>query len=74
MLIEHLIDIGEAEAADGSQPPGDLDGFYKEARGQVRLERGVPRSCTERVVMLQAGDPETLRLWKMLVDLRHGSL
>ncbi len=35
MLIEHLVDIGETEAAS-ELSLGDLDGFYKQARAQVR--------------------------------------
>ena len=37
MLIEHLLDIGETEAAAGLSV-GDLDGFYKQARATVRRQ------------------------------------
>ncbi len=68
MLIEHLIDIGETEAAAGLSL-GDLDGFYKQARAKFDSSEAFQDRARNRVVLLQGGDPETLRLWKMLVDL-----
>ena len=68
MLIEHLIDIGETEAAAGLSV-GDLDGFYKQARATFDSSEAFQDRARKRVVLLQGGDPETLRLWKMLVDL-----
>ena len=68
MLIEHLIDLGETEAAAGLSV-GDLDGFYKQARTKFDASEAFQVRARNRVVMLQSGDPETLRLWKMLVDL-----
>jgi arginyl-tRNA synthetase len=68
MLIEHLIDIGETEAAAGLSV-GDLDGFYKQARAKFDSSEAFQDRARNRVVLLQGGDPETLRLWKMLVDL-----
>jgi arginyl-tRNA synthetase len=68
MLIEHLIDIGETEAAAGLSV-GDLDGFYKQARAAFDSSEAFQDRARNRVVLLQGGDPETLRLWKMLVDL-----
>ena len=68
MLIEHLIDLGETEAAAGLSV-GDLDGFYKQARAKFDASEAFQARARNRVVMLQGGDPETLRLWKLLVDL-----
>ena len=68
MLIEHLIDLGETEAAAGLSV-GDLDGFYKQARAQFDSSEEFQERARNRVVLLQSGDPETLRLWKLLVDL-----
>ena len=68
MTIEHLIDIGEAEAATGLSV-GDLDGFYKQARAKFDSSEGFRARARNRVVLLQSSDPETLRLWKLLVDL-----
>ncbi|MEP7203322.1 MAG: arginine--tRNA ligase [Ilumatobacteraceae bacterium] len=68
MLIEHLIDLGETEAAAGLSV-GDLDGFYKQARAKFDSSDAFQARARNRVVILQSGDPETLRLWKLLVDL-----
>jgi arginyl-tRNA synthetase len=68
MTIEHLIDLGETEAAAGLSV-GDLDGFYKQARAKFDGSEEFQARARNRVVLLQGGDPETLRLWKLLVDL-----
>ena len=68
MTIEHLIDIGETEAAAGLSV-GDLGGFYKQARAKFDSGEAFQDRARNRVVLLQSGDPETLRLWKLLVDL-----
>jgi arginyl-tRNA synthetase len=68
MLIEHLLDIGETDAAAGLSV-GDLDGFYKQARAKFDDSEAFQVRARNRVVLLQSGDPETLRLWKLLVDL-----
>lgn len=68
MLIEHLVDIGETEAAS-ELSLGDLDGFYKQARTKFDGSEQFQDRARNRVVMLQSGDPDTLRLWHLLVDL-----
>jgi arginyl-tRNA synthetase len=66
MLIEHLLDLGETEAAH-ELSVGDLDGFYKAARVKFDSEPGFAERSRQRVVALQSGDETTLRLWKLLV-------
>jgi arginyl-tRNA synthetase len=68
MLIEHLVDIGENEAASGLSL-GDLDGFYKQARTKFDADPTFQDRARNRVVLLQGGDAETMRLWTMLVAL-----
>lgn len=68
MLIEHLLDIGEAQAADHLSL-GDLDGFYKQARAKFDADDEFKERARARVVMLQTGDGETRRLWSLLVAL-----
>ena len=68
MTIEHLIDLGETEAAAGLSV-GDLGGFYRQARAKFDSSEEFQARARNRVVLLQSGDPETLRLWKLLVDL-----
>lgn len=66
MLIEHLIDLGEENAAH-ELGVGDLDGFYKQARGKFEGSDEFKTRARNRVVMLQGGDEETLALWRTLV-------
>ncbi len=62
MLIEHLVDVGEAEAAR-ELSVGDLDGFYKQARTKFDADEAFRERARQRVVALQGGDAATLRLW-----------
>ena len=66
MLIEHLIDLGEAEASR-ELSVGDLDMFYKQARQKFDADDTFKERARKRVVALQGGDAETLRMWKLLV-------
>ncbi|MBM7086597.1 arginine--tRNA ligase [Micromonospora humidisoli] len=66
MLIAHLADLGEAEAAQ-ELSIGDLDGFYRAARSKFDADPAFRERARQRVVALQAGDPETRRLWRLLV-------
>ncbi|HEY5401124.1 MAG TPA: arginine--tRNA ligase [Trebonia sp.] len=66
MLIEHLIDIGETEAAQ-ELAVGDLNRFYQAARKKFDADDVFKDRARGRVVLLQSGDPATLRLWKILV-------
>src|SRR5271155_304313 len=66
MLIEHLIDIGEAEAAN-ELSVGDLTTFYQQARSSFDSDDDFRDRSRQRVVLLQSGDAETLRLWRLLV-------
>ncbi|HEY5267331.1 MAG TPA: arginine--tRNA ligase [Acidimicrobiales bacterium] len=67
MLIEHLLDLGEDQAV-ASLSIGDLNTFYREARQAFEADEGFKDRSRARVVLLQGGDPETLRLWRVLVD------
>ena len=67
MLIEHswtATEHGEARRFS----IGDLDGFYKEARTKFDADETFKERSRARVVALQSGDPETLRLWRVIVD------
>ena len=66
MLIEHLVDLGEAEASR-ELSVGDLDAFYKQARQKFDADDTFKERARKRVVALQGGDAETLRMWKLLV-------
>ena len=66
MLIEHLLDLGE-ESAVSELGMGDLDGFYRQARTKFDADGHFRERSRQRVVALQGGDEETLRLWRVLV-------
>jgi|FLOH01.1.fsa_nt_gi arginyl-tRNA synthetase len=67
MLIEHLVDLGEDTSAGGLDQ-GELDVFYKEARTKFDGSDEFKDRARARVVQLQDGtDPETTRLWELLV-------
>ncbi len=68
MLIEHLLDVGEdsPEARALVESPND---FYQAARAQFDGDEDFVRRARQRVVQLQAGEPETLRLWRELIEL-----
>ena len=65
MLIEHLLDL---EQGSGALSIGDLDAFYKEARTKFDADDAFKDRSRARVVALQSGDAETLRLWRVIVD------
>ena len=66
MLIEHMLDLGETETAS-ELSVGDLAGFYKAARATFDASESFQDRARQRVVLLQGGDTETLRLWGVLV-------
>ena len=77
MLIEHLLEVGEG-SPEAELLVTDPNAFYQAARAKFEAaETAEPRGsggdfnvrARARVVALQAGDPETIRLWHELVDL-----
>ncbi len=72
MLIEHLIDVGGSDDAE-SFSVRDLNEFYAQARLLFDSDPAFSERSRRRVVLLQGGDPETLRLWEIFVaeSLRH---
>ncbi len=67
MLIEHLLDVGEQEAAN-ELSVGDLNRFYQAARASFDRDQEFAERSRRRVVLLQSGDPDTVRLWRVLVS------
>jgi arginyl-tRNA synthetase len=68
MLIEHLLDVGEA-SNHARLVETDPNAFYQAARAKFDADEQFTARSRGRVVALQAGDPETLRLWQELVEL-----
>lgn len=67
MLIEHLIDLGEEEAAH-ELSVGALTAFYQQARSKFDADPEFATRSRQRVVLLQAGDSTSTRLWRVLYD------
>src|SRR3954452_6010291 len=67
MLIEHLLDVGE-DSAEAALLGSDPNAFYQAARARFDASPEVAARARRRVVLLQGGDPDTLRLWEELVQ------
>ena len=67
MLIEHAIDIGEQATYD-ELAAGEFTAFYQAARAKFDSDPAFADRSRRRVVQLQAGEPEAMRLWQVLVD------
>jgi arginyl-tRNA synthetase len=67
MLLEHLLDVGE-EAAYQQLAAGEINAFYQAAKASFDTDPAFADRSRRRVVALQAGDAETMRLWQMLVN------
>ncbi len=67
MLIEHMLDeqaTGNAE----SMNVNDLEALYRAARTHFDGDEDFKERARKRVVLLQSGDEESVRLWNVLVD------
>jgi arginyl-tRNA synthetase len=68
LLIEHLLDLGEGEAARELEV-GELANFYKAARKKFDDHPAFADRSRRRVVLLRRDDAETLKWWNTLVEL-----
>jgi arginyl-tRNA synthetase len=66
LLLEHLLDIGE-QAAYEQLAAGEINAFYQAAKQKFDADPAFADRSRLRVVALQSGDEETLRLWQTLV-------
>ena len=67
MLIEHALDIGEQATYD-ELAGGEFTAFYQAARAKFDEDPIFADRSRKRVVQLQAGEPDAMRLWQLLVD------
>ena len=67
MLIEHALDLGE-QATAGQLAAGEFTAFYQAARAKFDMDPAFASRSRQRVVQLQAGEEQALRLWRLLVD------
>ena len=68
MLIEHLLDVGE-DSPEAEQAKTEPNAFYQAARAKYDADPDFAERARRRVVLLQSGDPDTLRLWRELIEL-----
>ncbi|WP_329543243.1 arginine--tRNA ligase [Streptomyces sp. NBC_01358] len=74
MLIQYLIehpdelDHEDDKKADGEAAMSSLNRLYKASRALFDSDEEFKDRSRNRVVALQAGDPETLALWQRFVD------
>src|SRR6202044_57730 len=61
------LDIGEQATAE-QLAAGEFTAFYQDARSKFDAETAFADRARQRVVELQAGDEQTLRLWQTLVS------
>ncbi len=66
MLIEHLLENGFDPK--GTSDTGELTVLYKAAKKRFDDEPDFALRARERVVKLQAGDADTLAVWRALVE------
>jgi arginyl-tRNA synthetase len=67
MLIEHAIEVGD-EVTQEQLSGGDFTGFYQAARARFDGDPAFAERSRRRVVSLQGGDPESMRIWQLLVS------
>jgi arginyl-tRNA synthetase len=73
MLIEHLLDVGE-DSAEAGLLTTDPNAFYQAARRKFDSDPAFTERARSRLVLLQAGDPDTMAIWQRLVDISRGYL
>jgi len=66
MMIEHATDLGE-QATYEQLASGEFTAFYQDARSKFDSDAAFAARSRHRVVQLQAGDEQALRLWRLLV-------
>jgi arginyl-tRNA synthetase len=67
MLIEYLLTVGEQTALE-QLAAGEINAFYQAAQARFGADPAFADAARRRVVALQSGDAETLRLWRLLVN------
>ncbi len=68
MLIEHLLDLGSSGGDISAVDMADPNPFYQAARAKFDNDDDFKARARDRVVKLQSNDPETIALWRQLVE------
>lgn len=71
MLIQYLKE-SEQDESSSSASITDLTNFYKKAKERFDDSPEFKKLAQLNVVKLQSGDPECLKIWKMLCDTSRG--
>jgi arginyl-tRNA synthetase len=66
LLLEHLLDVGEQVAYE-QLAAGEINDFYQAAKRKFDDDPVFADRARARVVALQSGEPESVRLWQLLV-------
>src|SRR5260370_18037888 len=66
MLSEHALDSGE-DPTRQHLASGEFTAFYQSARAEFDRGPGFADRARRRVALLQGGEPESRRLWQLLV-------
>lgn len=69
MLIEHLSTLG---GTGGEVSIEDLNVFYQDANSRFLNDEEFKERARQRVVSLQAGEPESVELWRQFVSAAVG--
>jgi len=67
MLIEHALDVGQQATYD-QLAAGEFTDFYQAARAKFDTDPAFADRARQRLVHLQAGEPQSMQLWQLLVD------
>jgi arginyl-tRNA synthetase len=67
MMIEHALDLG-VQATYDQLAAGEFTAFYQAARAKFESDPIFADRSRNRLVQLQSGEPDAVRLWRMLVD------
>jgi arginyl-tRNA synthetase len=67
MLVEYLMEVGE-DSGQAQLIETDPNTFYQNARNRFEASEEWANRARARVVALQAGDAETLRVWRGMVE------
>jgi arginyl-tRNA synthetase len=68
MMIEYLLDVGQ-DSPQAALLRTDPNAFYQAAQRRFGSDPEFAERSRKRVVDLQGGDPDTLRLWREVVGL-----
>ena len=73
MLIEHLLDVGE-QSPEAGLLRTDPNAFYAAARYKFDTDPAFAERSRRRIVLLQSGDEDTMRIWTEVCDLSKAYL